>query len=169
MMVGISGVPGTGKSAAAAVLEQRGCPVIRIADTVEPFVIGTDEERDTRIVDEEAWVASFPHVDGYVEGHLAHLLPCDRVVVLRCRPDVLDQRLAARGYPLSKRRENVEAEALDSILIETLELHPCEHVLELDTTVRTPESCADSIEAFVQGRLPPSSGTIDWTAYLGVP
>jgi adenylate kinase len=169
MMVGISGVPGTGKSSAAAVLEQRGYPVVRIADTVGPFMIGTDKERATRIVDEEAWVASFQHVEGYIEGHLAHLLPCDRIVVLRCRPDVLDQRLALRGYAPAKRRENVESEALDLILIETLELHPREHVLEIDTTTRTPESCADLIEAFAQGRVPPSVGTIDWTAYLGVP
>src|SRR5690606_25741745 len=110
MMVGISGVPGTGKTSVTALLEQRGCPVIHISDTVGSFVIGTDEERDTMIVDEEAWIAAFPHVAGYGEGHLAHLLPCDRVVILRCRPDVLDQRLAIRGYSPAKRHENVEAE-----------------------------------------------------------
>ena len=32
-------------------------------------------ERDTVIIDEEAWIASFKPVEGFVEGHLAHLLP----------------------------------------------------------------------------------------------
>ena len=45
-------------------------------------------------------------VDGIVEGHLAHLLPCDRVVVLRCRPDILRERLAPRDYPEEKIAEN---------------------------------------------------------------
>jgi len=87
-------------------------------------------------------------------------------VVLRCSPDVLEARLAARGYAREKVRENAEAEALDVILFETLEVHPQETVLEIDTTDRSPAETADLIEGFIQGTVPPSSGSFDWSAYL---
>lgn len=166
MMMVVTGTPGTGKSAVADELERRGRTVVRAGETVGPFVLGDDPERDTRVVNEEAWVRSFAPVDGIVEGHLAHLLPSDRAVVLRCRPDVLETRLRARGYAAKKVRENAEAEALDVILIETLEIHPQETVLEIDTTDRSPAETADLVEGFVEGKVPPSSGSFDWSAYL---
>ena len=60
--------------------------------------------------------------------------PCDLVIILRCRPDILKSRLVKRGYRGEKIQENVEAEALDVILVETLEIHPPGHILEIDTT-----------------------------------
>ena len=166
MMTGVTGTPGTGKSAAAEVLAARGHRVVHLGGTVGPYVIGQDQERGTEIVDHEAWAAAFPTVDGIVEGHLAHFLPCDRVVVLRCRPDVLIARLRARGYPAPKCRENAEAEALDVILVETLERHPEETVRELDTTAATPEETAARIDEFVAGRLAPGVGSVDWSDYF---
>ncbi len=166
MMCGITGTPGTGKSLAGDVLESRGYLVVRLCETFAEFVIGRDDARQTLVVDEERWAASFPPVEGFVEGHLAHLLPCDLVVVLRCRPDILAGRLSARGYDSEKIRENVEAEALDVILIETLEGHPTERVLEIDATKASPEECADRIEAFFKGKTPPSHGSTDWSDYL---
>jgi len=165
-MCGITGTPGTGKSSAAGELALRGYPVVHLAETVEGYVIGEDHERDTRIIDEDRWAREFTPVEGLVEGHLAHLLPCDRVVVLRCRPDILLDRLRSRGYREEKCRENAEAEALDVCLIETLESQPAEHVLELDTTGIPPAGVADIIEDFLQGRIPPSHGRIDWSDYL---
>ena len=166
MMVGITGTPGTGKSTVAAVLAGRGRRVVHTTETVGPFVLGDDPERDTRVVDAEAWAAAFEPVDGVVEGHLAHLLPCDLVVVLRCRPALLEERLAARGYAREKVRENAEAEALDVILIETLEGISREQVLEVDASVRSPEEVADLIEGFIEGTVAPSVGTVDWSSYL---
>ena len=166
MMTGITGTPGTGKSAVADVLASRGHRVVHLGNTVEPFVIGEDPERGTAIVDHEAWAAAFPVVDGIVEGHLAHFLPCDRVVVLRCRPDVLLSRLRSRGYPEAKCRENAEAEALDVILVETLERHPADSVQELDTTASTPEETAARIEGFLTGEVAPGHGDVDWSDYF---
>jgi adenylate kinase len=166
MMTGITGTPGTGKSAAADVLATRGHRVVHLGGTVAPYVIGEDRDRGTEIVDHEAWAAAFSPVDGIVEGHLAHFLPCDRVVVLRCRPDVLVARLRGRGYPEAKCRENAEAEALDVILVETLERHPEETVRELDTTASSREETAARIEDFIAGRLAPEVGTVDWSDYF---
>jgi adenylate kinase len=166
MMVGITGTPGTGKTSIGAELKRRSHRVIHLTDTVEGFVIGEDRDRQTRVVDVDRWVAEFEPVDGILEGHLAHLLPCDRVVVLRCRPDILRERLFARNYPCEKVAENVEAEALDVILIEALEEHPDDAVFELNTTGFSVEECADRIEQFIRGELLPSYGSIDWTDYL---
>ncbi len=166
MMCGITGTPGTGKSSVAEVLESRGYAVVHLIETFDRYVLGRDEGRGTLVVDEERWAAEFPYIDGYVEGHLAHLLPCDRVIVLRCRPDVLRIRLENRGYDQEKIRENVEAEALDVILIETLEHHPPESVLEVDATNLTPEESVDRIVAFIEGKEPPAHGSLDWSDYL---
>ncbi len=166
MMCGITGTPGTGKSSVAAELERRGHRVIHISDTIGDFVTGDDPLRDTRVIDDERWAAAFPHTDGVVEGHLAHLLPCDRIVVLRCRPDLLRSRLLRRGYPEAKCAENAEAEALDVILTETVERYPDDAILELDTTILSIEECACRIEQFMQGELPPAYGGIDWSHYL---
>jgi len=166
MMVGLTGTPGTGKTSVAAELERRGYMIVHLLDTVQPYILEEDRARQTMVVDTDRWVEEFEHVDGIIEGHLAHLLPCDLVVVLRCRPDVLRRRLEQRGYPEAKIAENVEAEALDVILIETLEEHPYEHVMEVDTTDLSIEGCAWVVERFIRGELPPSCGSIDWTDYL---
>lgn len=166
MMIGITGTPGTGKSAVAAELERRGHSVVRLIETIRPYVIEEDSVRQTLVVDVDRWAAEFEPAEGIVEGHLAHLLSCDRVVVLRCRPDILAARLAPRNYPAEKVAENVEAEALDVILIEALEEHPDDHILEVDTTALSINDCADRIEQFIRGELPPSCGAIDWTCYL---
>ncbi len=166
MMIGITGTPGTGKSSVADELACRGHRVVHLAGTVQRYVVEEDRCRQTLVVNVEGWASEFKPIDGIVEGHLAHFLPCDRVVVLRCRPDVLRARLSSRSYPREKIAENVEAEALDVILIETLEMHPGDAIYELDTTERTVDACADVIEQFMQGNLPPSYGRIDWTDYL---
>ncbi|MDG6257279.1 MAG: adenylate kinase family protein [Methanomicrobiaceae archaeon] len=166
MMWGITGTPGTGKSSLADELAARGYPVLHLSETTAPYIIEQDAARQTAVIDEERWVAKLSPFAGFVEGHLAHLLPCDRVVVLRCRPDVLALRLGKRRYPPEKIRENLEAEALDGILIEALEEHPPEHVLELDTTYRSISETADRIEDFIHEKLPPSHGTTDWSEFL---
>jgi len=165
-MCGITGTPGTGKSLIGNELARRGHTVVRLTDTVAPFVIGEDEQRDARIIDVERWAAAFTPIDGFVEGHLAHLLPCDRVVVLRCRPDELRVRLAEREYHREKIRENADAEALDVCLIETVGAFDPTQILELDTTCRDVASCADMIEGFSCGEIPADFGHIDWSGYL---
>lgn len=166
MMYGITGTPGTGKTSIAAELRKRGYPVLDLNSTIRPYVLSKDEARDTLIIDEERWVSGFPLTEGFVEGHLAHLLPCDRIIILRCRPDILEDRLKARGYPDAKIAENVEAEALDVVLIEALEEYRQDQVLEIDTTGLSAADCADAIEQFVRGDIPPSFGQIDWSGYL---
>jgi adenylate kinase len=168
MMCGITGTPGTGKTRVSEELARRGHTVVHITDTVASYVSGNDVERDARIIDVDRWAAEFVPVDGFVEGHIAHLLPCDRIVVLRCRPDILKNRLSSRNYREEKILENSDAEALDVCLIETVEEFKPYQILELDTTVHDISYCADQIEQFVKGDIPSGFGTIDWTAFLEV-
>lgn len=168
MMCGITGTPGTGKSLISDELARRGHKVVHLTDTIRPYIMGDDEQRDTEIFDDERWVAEFIPVDGFVEGHFAHLLPCDRIVVLRCRPDELKKRLEQRKYPAGKVQENVDAEALDDCLIETVDLHDAGNIFELDTTGHDPVYCADQIEAFAAKKIPAQFGTLDWSGFLEV-
>lgn len=168
MMCGITGTPGTGKSRVGEELSHRGHKVIHLTDTVGPYVSGNDEERDARIIDVDRWAAEFVPVDGFVEGHIAHLLPCDRIVVLRCRPDELKKRLARRKYREEKIRENADAEAMDVCLIESVEEYDPSRILEIDTTDHDVPYCADQIERFVKGEIPAGFGTIDWSEFLEV-
>jgi adenylate kinase len=166
MMCGITGTPGTGKSMVADELARRGHPVVHLVDTVQPYITGEDKGRHTQEIDAVRWAREFPRVDGFVEGHFAHLLSCDRVVVLRCRPDTLKKRLMKRKYPAKKVSENVEAETLDVCLIETVEMHDPSHILEIDTTAHKPAYCATQIEGFVLDEIPAAFGTIDWSEFI---
>jgi adenylate kinase len=168
MMCGITGTPGTGKSVVGTELARRGHTVVHLTNTVGPYGIGDDEDRDAMIIDVDRWAAEFVPVDGFVEGHLAHLLPCDRIVVLRCRPDELKKRLSRRKYREAKIRENADAEAIDVCLIETAEKFSPEQILELDTTALDAISCADQIERFEKGEIPADFGHIDWSGFLEV-
>ena len=166
-MICISGVPGTGKSSVSKVLRAMNYNVVAQNDTTEQYIICDDPGRDTAVIDEDLWAVEFEPVEGIVEGHLTHLLTCDKLVILRCRPDVLGERLISRGYYPEKVRENVEAEALDTVLIESLENHKEDIILELDTTERTPEEIAAEIDDFIRGRRDAGFGNTDWSEYLG--
>jgi len=166
-MICISGVPGTGKSSVSKILRGMCYNVIAQNDTTASYFICDDPGRDTAVIDEDRWAAEFEPFDGIIEGHLTHLLECDRLVILRCRPDILEARLAKRGYSPEKVRENVEAEALDTILVEALENHKEDIILELDTSERTPEDIAAEIDDFIRGKREAGFGNTDWSEYLG--
>ncbi len=162
MLIALTGTPGTGKSTVAAELALRCHQVISVNDTIGPYILEHDEEQDTNIIDTERWRAEFPGHDGIVEGHLSHLLRADRIIVLRCRPDVLKKRLEMRGYHPEKVAENVEAEMLDVVLVESLEDHTPEKIYEIDATVMSVSELADWIGLILTGKAEPGHGKVDW-------
>lgn len=166
MMTGITGTPGTGKTLIGEILASRGYTVVSATASAAPFITCYDASRDTSEIDLDAWVDTFPPLDGFVEGHLAHFLACDRVVVLRCHPAVLARRLETRKYGPEKVRENLEAEAVDVILIESVEEAGEERVLEIDTTTRAPQKVADLVAGFHEGTVPASLAATDWSEWL---
>ncbi|MDD1770996.1 MAG: adenylate kinase family protein [Methanomassiliicoccales archaeon] len=167
MRLAISGTPGTGKTAVSKVLASRGMNVVELnLFSREHGLIGAlDRKRKTHEVDIRKLDAALLKEragDVVLIGHFAHLLTADPIIVLRTRPSVLEKRLEGRGYPESKVRENLEAEACDVILIEALDRS--KNVFEIDTTERTPEETADAVEEILAGkRKKYEPGHIDWS------
>ncbi|WP_411963216.1 adenylate kinase family protein [Haloferax sp. YSMS24] len=169
MRLVVTGTPGTGKTTATdLVAEELDEPVVHLNQLVKEEGLWTerDEDRDTLVVDLDAVRDHLGDWDGIVESHLAHHLDADKVVVLRCRPDVLEERLRERGESEAKARENRESEALDVILGEAVEFHGEDAVYEIDTTDRDPQAVADDILAVANGEREPSAGTVDFIEYL---
>ncbi len=184
MRVAVTGTPGTGKTTATDHLDT---PVVNLNDAVREqtagedgdttetdgeLVTGRDTERDSLIVDvdaaadfvdERAAAADGPVV---VESHLAHRVAADRVVVLRCRPDVLEDRLLERGESPASAAENRESEALDVVTSEAVDRHGREAVYEIETTAAAPAETADAIRAVVAGDREPAVGTVDYIEYV---
>lgn len=123
LRVGLTGTPGTGKTSITRVLSELALTrsVSDLAD--ERGFLGVPEsEEGIREIDIDGLVSSLKEEwvtkpDGLtiIDGHLAHHLPCDVVVVLRCDPDILRSRLEERGYAEKKINENVEWELMGSM------------------------------------------------------
>ncbi len=166
MRVAVTGTPGTGKTTATRGLSTD-LEVVHLNDLVteEGLTTGHDDDRDSAIVDMEA-VAEW--LDGReeicFESHLAHYFEADRVVVLRCHPDTLEDRLD--DHTEESITENAESEALDVILGEAVERHGTDRIYEIDTTDRAPADVAEAIEAVIEGRREPSAGTVSFIEYL---
>jgi len=163
--VAVTGTPGTGKTSATTLLD---VPVIHLNDLIREAGLWSerDADRDSLVADLDAVREAVGDWTGVAESHLAHHLDADRVVVLRCRPDTLEERLRERGASEGKATENAESEALDVILSEAVERHGVESVYEVDTTDRTPAEVAAEIEAVVAGDREPSAGDVDFIDYL---
>ncbi|WP_227354353.1 adenylate kinase family protein [Haladaptatus salinisoli] len=169
MRVAVTGTPGTGKTTATELVESD-LAVVHLNDAIrkEGLDEGTDEERDSLLADFDAireWLAERGD-DLLVDSHLAHHFDADRVVVLRCHPERLRERLVERGESEAKARENAESEALDVILSEAVAERGVDSVYEIDTTDRTPDAVAGDIEAVIRGERAPSAGTVDYLEYL---
>lgn len=169
MRVVVTGTPGTGKTTTTDLVDtsnlETTLDVIHLNDLVqdEGLYSEVDEDRDSVVADLDAVRERLADVDDVIiDSHLAHHLDADRVVVLRCHPDVLEDRLTNRGEPEAKAAENAEAESLDVILSEAVAQHGLENVYEIDTTDRTPEDVAREIERVIAGEREPSAGEVDF-------
>lgn len=168
MNIAVTGTPGTGKTTAVKQVSTT-LEVVHLNTLIESEGIYTtrDQQRDSVVADIDALIDRFADQDGLlIESHLAHYLPVDRVVVLRCHPATLEQRLQQRGESAASAAENAESEALDVILTEAVDEHGTEAVFEIDTTDRSPAAVAAEIEAVIDGTRSPSAGTVSYMDYL---
>lgn len=185
MLIGLTGTPGTGKTSVSRLLEKkRNWKIIHLNDLIKEKHLYTevDEKRDAAIADMELIREYLREtVDKnelkeehggenevvIIESHLAHYI-ADIVIVLRTYPPELEIRLKTRGYSEPKIKENVEAEALDVILVEAFEW--CEKVFEVNTTGKSIEEVGQDIEKIVDNILNGKEeelseykpGSIDW-------
>lgn len=165
MKIALTGTPGTGKSEVSRRLgELLKLPVVDLnAMLTNEFALERDEERDTLVVDIERAAAEveLPR-DCIIEGHLSHFIPVDIILVLRCRPNELQQRLAGKGWSVEKVEENVEAEALNLISEEARERSG--RVFDVDTTGKSPDETVARILKVLGGSV--SGEQLDFLEYL---
>ena len=137
---------------------------------------GKDALRDTLVADMDALEhfltrtikeSCRPHI---VVGHFADIVPedlLDLLVILRCHPLVLADRLRQRGWANEKILENVQAEILGDCTAHALERHPAQKVYEVDTTNRTDAQVASCIQDILEGHGSPFAvGAISWLRTL---
>lgn len=164
MKFAVTGTPGVGKTSSSALV--RSIRVVHVNDIVDELgvVSGFDERRKSKEVDVKKLGKAVSKMDGdmLLEGHFSHLLGVNVAIVLRCSPKALSERLSGKGWDEAKVRENVEAEAIDVILVEAVECVP--DVCEIDTTGKTPADVAASIEEIVSGEMKKYPvGNVDWS------
>lgn len=157
-VVALTGVPGTGKTTVAAWIAAHapGVRVLRLHDLAEArgLLRERDEARGSFVVDLDDLAGAVAQAVGdaggpvVVEGHLAHEMDADFVVLLRCEPGALAARLRARGWTEAKVRENVEAEALDVLAQDVLDAGA--PAIEIDATGGSVEAVARRVLAIAE-------------------
>lgn len=155
--IAITGTPGTGKTTLCAALAGPVVSVSRLA-AAHGCLGEVDATDGAAPVDVEA-LAAAALPEGFVDGHLSHLLPVDGIVLLRCHPEVLRARLEARGYTAEKVEANVESELLGTIAAEC-EDRPC---LELDSEAGS-NALIGAVDSWVSDGFKPRrpNEAIDW-------
>jgi len=176
VILAISGVGGVGKTAVAKILAKKlkksNWRLVRPDDIAKEkkMYTGFDKERKSRIVDmkrlrKELRKIGRKEKNMLVESLYAHFFDADVVIVLRCRPDVLERRLVKKYSWPTKIIENREAEMIGLITQEAIERHGGKKVFELDTTKLTPSQTAGMIMQIIETGGKNNryrAGRIDW-------
>ncbi len=155
LIIIITGIPGTGKtkvSAELAKLLNRKAKVkfkvlhLNAAILRRKLWSSIDEKRKSKNVNMKklrkfvsAEIRKSPNL--IIESHLAHYFKADIVFVMRTGIDELRGRMKTRGWGKAKVEENLEAERLNLILGEALDIHN-KKVFEIDTTGKTSKAVA---------------------------
>lgn len=146
----ISGTPGTGKtSVSKRISELYNARLISLNKLAisESFDIQYDKKRETYLFDTEKFV---PYVLDLIEeiinnkpdylvieGHFSDIIPedyIDYVIILRCDPDILIQRLKERAYKKEKILENLQTEILGNCANYFIQKNMKLPIFEIDTS-----------------------------------
>jgi len=136
MRIVITGTPGTGKTFLAKKLAEReGAEYIDAKKIISRHNLRLDREGTVDIKKLQRVLRPLMRSGNVIaESHLLceFPLPCERCIVLRCNPLVLEKRLSERRYSKHKLMDNLLCEALDYCLVNA-EKH-YRHVTQVDCT-----------------------------------
>ena len=162
--IAVTGTPGAGKTTFCSTSNHRAITVEEIAASHDCLGEVEDDGAAPIDIDKLATTVVWPKESPLlIDGHLSHLLPVDAIILIRCHPSVLRQRLSQRDYSESKIEENVECELIGVISAECLE-GPC---LEMDSAIGIDAMIANAERWITDGFKPlrPNEG-IDWIGQL---
>lgn len=175
MIIALTGTPGTGKTSVAEGLKSKGFIIIDLNKIAcdKGFLTGKDEKRNSNIVDIKKFdryiIENYTEKENLiVEGHLSHLLgSVEKIILLRCHPEILKKNLSRKGWNQEKIKENIEAEILDIILCEAVEFHNEKNIFEIDVTSKTVEEVVSIIIEIFKNKFKNIKeykiGKIDWS------
>ena len=79
----------------------------------------------------------------------------------------LRKNLSKKGWKENKIKENIEAEILDIILCETVDIHPKKNIFEIDVSGKTIDNVSLSIIELIKDKFKNTKkyciGKIDWS------
>jgi adenylate kinase len=169
MIVSITGVGGTGKTVVSKLLAKelkwKFIKLDNIAKRKKLFLY-YDKERRTHVVDMKKLKKEFvkeseKYENVVTESLYSHLFPSDILIILRCDPKVLLRRLKRKYSWPTKIKENLEAEMINLITEEAVELK--NNVYEVDTTKKTPRQTVQAIKGIINGKTSKYEvGKINW-------
>jgi len=169
LRIAVTGVPGSGKTSFCNYIEYDTVSVLDLAKknkvVIEEDIIVDPIEIDIDLLKKilfEKW-KNPPQNSVFVDGHLSHNLPVDCIILMRCRPDILEVRLKERNWNDKKVSENVEFELLSAIINE---LDEEILTLEIDTTNSTIPQIWDEVNEWMMGDRKTRMLDIDWIKEL---
>jgi len=149
----LTGTPGTGKTSISKLLNTK---IVHLSDYYEASSEGKTNSGEW-LIDLDKMnnlVKKLELEEVFYEGHTSHTLDnLDMVILLRCDPSILKDRLATRNYSEEKINENLEAEALNIIYDEALENITADKIFQLDTTKQTQQESAKNLIEFMNGNI----------------
>ncbi len=163
MWISVTGTPGTGKTTVTKQLTDE-FNVVHLTEFIEENDIGVKNDSGVKEVDldkmKKKFSSQYNKTDSLiVEGHLAHFIETEYCVVFRCNPAILEKRLKERDYPEAKIKENIEAEMIDRVLSEALELQETVH--EIDTSDKKVQESVEELKIAIDNKKE-KYGSINW-------
>jgi adenylate kinase len=174
----VTGTPGTGKTTLSRALAKAiGADYINLTEYVSEHKLYSriDQERRSKVIDlaktqralkeELKRRRSLVVIDTHVSAGTVSRSAVKWVLVLRCRPAVLQSRLRNKKWKVSKIKENVLAEIIDSCLVDAIQYYGSRKVIQVDTSRRNVRSCVALATKAVLGK-PTRRARIDWLSRL---
>ncbi|MFX1288030.1 MAG: adenylate kinase family protein [Promethearchaeota archaeon] len=181
----ISGTPGTGKTTISNKISRFiDAKVISLNELAisENLIEKYDTKRETSVINDKKLINFIIETIEYnkkenpefliFESHFSDIVPeqyIDFVIILRCDPDELHNRLKRRGYKKEKVRENVQSEILGNCVNYFMNKPLNTPILEIDTSKMSIESITKTIVKILTKKIDLKDfyvGKIDWLEKL---